>query len=205
MLGIAVMVTAFVVAASHHGWQFNAVLSGSMEPSLQVGGLVVIRPVLPCEIQTGDIISFQSREAGTPVCHRVMDVRGTSDGLSFMTKGDANEELDREPVAAQEVSGKAAVCVPYLGYVGYAARLGSTGVSVAGEQVPVGALCISGMAVAVIGLTVKDMVEEVAAPSRRRRREVWEKRQERLAKRPRPPRKRAGLAPAKARAMRVAE
>lgn len=70
------------------------VYSGSMEPALPVGSLVVMSPVEPTSIMVGDIIAFNPpANPDVIICHRVIEV---TDGESpaFCTKGDANEVPD---------------------------------------------------------------------------------------------------------------
>ncbi|MCK4791838.1 MAG: signal peptidase I [Desulfobacteraceae bacterium] len=96
------------------GWRFDAVLTGSMEPALNVGGVVVIRPVDIAIIREGDIIAFHSGEL--IVTHRVVEVTSSSGGTSFITKGDAVEDPDLQPVSAENVMGKVIFHAPYFGY-----------------------------------------------------------------------------------------
>jgi len=78
-----------VVTAALAGWQVETVLSGSMEPAIPVGGVVVTCPVSPEDVQPGDIITFRS--GGHHVTHRVTAVvEGPTAG--FITRGDANED-----------------------------------------------------------------------------------------------------------------
>lgn len=120
-LGYSLMVLLMVAAvltylAPHFGWRVNAVLSGSMEPSLQVGSLVVSRPVDPETVLIGDIITFRlDRTDVTLVTHRVNDI-GHSSPLYFETKGDANESPDPFTVPARNLVGKIVLHIPYAGY-----------------------------------------------------------------------------------------
>mgnify|MGYP000848383546 FL=1 len=96
-------------------YRLYIVLSGSMEPVLQVGGLVVVKEVPVSEIQEGDIITFYSSgKSGTTTTHRVI---GIEEGLLFQTKGDANEVADPAPVEASRIIGKVTLHIPYAGYV----------------------------------------------------------------------------------------
>ena len=95
-------------------YRLYIVLSGSMEPTLQVGGMVVVKEVPASEIQTGDIITFNSGgKSNTPTTHRVIDIE---EGL-FQTKGDANEVADPVPVEASRIVGKVNLHIPYAGYI----------------------------------------------------------------------------------------
>ena len=102
--------------APRFGWSVDAILSGSMEPELKVGAVVITRPVDEEEIKTGDIITFYSPLSEQLTSHRVIAAEG---GLSFyfQTKGDANEDADPFSVPSENVIGKVVFHIPYLGYV----------------------------------------------------------------------------------------
>ncbi|HWJ09994.1 MAG TPA: signal peptidase I [Nocardioides sp.] len=95
------------------------VLTGSMEPDLPPGTLVVVRPVDAEDIALGDVITFQL-ESGKPTVatHRVVAVGTRLDGEQvFTTQGDANGAPDRNPVRAVQVQGRLWYSVPYLGHL----------------------------------------------------------------------------------------
>lgn len=95
------------------------VLTGSMEPDLPPGTLVVVRPVDAEDIALGDVITFQL-ESGKPTVatHRVVAVGTRLDGEQvFTTQGDANGIPDRNPVRAVQVQGRLWYSVPYLGHL----------------------------------------------------------------------------------------
>ncbi len=109
-------VAVFIYLAPHLGWRVNAVLSGSMEPELKVGSLVVTRPVKPEAIVVGDIITFRPTTVGENlITHRVVGI-GQSSSLYFETKGDANDGLDPFTVPARNLVGEIYLHVPYWGY-----------------------------------------------------------------------------------------
>lgn len=98
------------------GYQVKVVKSGSMEPSIATGGIVIIAP--QPEYKTGDVITFGEDTArAVPVTHRIVEMYGGGRQAIFTTKGDANEEADRDPVRAHEVIGKVVYTVPYVGMV----------------------------------------------------------------------------------------
>lgn len=95
------------------------VLTGSMRPAYAPGELVVVRPVDPGSITTGDVITYQL-ESGDPtvVTHRVVSQGFDGEGLVVLrTKGDANDDPDPDPVREIQVRGEVWYSVPYLGYV----------------------------------------------------------------------------------------
>ena len=109
-------VAVFIYLAPHLGWRVNAVLSGSMEPELKVGSLVVTCPVEPEAIVVGDIITFRPTTVGeNMITHRVIGIGQTS-SLYFETKGDANDKPDPFTVPARNLIGKICFHAPSWGY-----------------------------------------------------------------------------------------
>jgi signal peptidase len=93
--------------------RYEPVLTGSMEPAIPVGGVVLIKPVEPEMVDVGDIICFKFSES-TLITHRV--ARIIEDG--FVTKGDANEDFDLKIVNPSEVVGKVVLILPLIGFIG---------------------------------------------------------------------------------------
>lgn len=112
-----IMVTAVLTyLAPHLGWRVDLVSTGSMEPRIETGSLLVIRPVDPEEIVIGDVITFWQSGLDTPlVTHRVID-SGHNSPLWFQTKGDANPFPDTFIVPAGNLAGVVWLNLPYLGY-----------------------------------------------------------------------------------------
>lgn len=108
-------VAVFTFVAPRFGWRVDAVFSGSMEPELKVGGVVITRPVEAEDIKVGDIITFYSPLSEKLTSHRVIAVEEGS-SFYFQTNGDANEDGDSFIVPAQNVVGKVCFHVPYFGY-----------------------------------------------------------------------------------------
>ena len=117
MIAVLIMVSAvFTYLAPHFGWRVDAVLTGSMEPELKVGSLVVSHPVEPEAVELGDIITFHQNTAGkNPISHRVIGIVGNSVSY-FETKGDANGSPDPFRVPARDLVGKICFQVPSVGY-----------------------------------------------------------------------------------------
>ncbi len=133
-IGVALVILLMAVAtftflAPRFGWSVDTVYSGSMEPQLKVGGVVVTRPVAAEEIRVGDIITFHSPLNDELTSHRVVAVEdgvvAVEDGevaiedgspLQFQTKGDANAHVDPFVVPAQNLAGEVCFHMPYLGY-----------------------------------------------------------------------------------------
>lgn len=93
------------------------VLSDSMQPAIGVNDVVVVDAVDPATIQPGDVITFERDPRNPPVTHRVVEVLPTDGGTAFVTKGDANEEVDQTPVQTDAVVGTVLFVIPAIGLV----------------------------------------------------------------------------------------
>jgi signal peptidase len=96
------------------------ILTGSMQPALTPGTMVVVKPTPPEDIVIGSVITYQL-ESGSPtvVTHRVVGIGIDGTGARvFATQGDANNARDAKPVLPVQVKGVQWYSVPYLGHVG---------------------------------------------------------------------------------------
>lgn len=91
------------------GYNYKTVLTGSMEPAIPVGSIIITKEQSSYEIE--DIISFQ--EEGAIITHRII----TIDRERYITKGDANNVADTEEVQQKQILGKVILTIPLLGYL----------------------------------------------------------------------------------------
>jgi signal peptidase I len=112
---IGVVVYGALIAA---GYKPVAVYSGSMVPTLAVGGVAFDRPVPAKTVRVGDVITFEDPYTpGRLVTHRVVRIFHTNHGLAYRTKGDANAARDPWTIRLPDRVGRVAFSVPYAGYV----------------------------------------------------------------------------------------
>lgn len=98
------------------GYQTYEVVSGSMEPEIPVGSLVLVKPADPYDIAVDDIIAFTSdKDGGAVVTHRVIEI--DSGNAEFTTKGDANELQDMNPVPFSNLIGRVEKHFPVMGSI----------------------------------------------------------------------------------------
>jgi len=98
--------------------EFRSVASGSMEPAIPLGSVAVVVPVDATAIEAGDIVTFRSPEnPSLVVTHRVVEVNGPPEARLYRTKGDANNEVDLEPIPEESILGQVRLHIPYLGYL----------------------------------------------------------------------------------------
>lgn len=96
------------------GFQIYSVITGSMEPFIPVGSLVYIKSIEPEDIQEGDVIAFYGAgDSASIITHRVVENRVFMG--EFVTKGDANQEEDMNPVPYADFIGRVEHSFPRVG------------------------------------------------------------------------------------------
>ncbi|TSD08884.1 signal peptidase I [Haloglomus irregulare] len=85
------------------------VLSGSMEPTMSPGDVVMVDASGPAGI--GDVITYSRPGDSVPTTHRVV---GVVDG-GYETKGDANENADADLIGPEAVIGRVVLTIPVVG------------------------------------------------------------------------------------------
>lgn len=125
------------------GYDVRIVLSGSMEPAISTGSLVIVQDRDRYEV--GDIIMFTDsrRRDDLPTTHRIIDDRVIDGELAYITKGDANDNVDPDPIRLGSVRGLVVFTIPYLGYVldfvrqplGFALIIGVPALMIAVEEI----------------------------------------------------------------------
>jgi signal peptidase I len=114
--GVAVLVAALApIALGHRPY---TVLSGSMEPVIGAGDLIVAQRIAPVGARIGDVVTFPDpSRGGKLVTHRVRRLRASEGQAQFVTKGDANNVGERWAVPVDHRIGRAVFRVPKLGYL----------------------------------------------------------------------------------------
>lgn len=102
--------------ANLFGYQIKTVLSGSMEPDIKTGSIILIEVGGDMtRFQEDDVITYITEEE-ILVTHRVTEIQ--NGGKQFITKGDANDGVDINPVLAENIVGKyVGITIPFVGYI----------------------------------------------------------------------------------------
>ena len=96
------------------GYQVYTVISGSMEPAIPTGSLVYIKDMEPRDVADGDVIAFYGgHDSNAIITHRVVKNRVVMG--EFITKGDANEKEDMNPIPYANFLGRVELSVPVVG------------------------------------------------------------------------------------------
>lgn len=114
ILIVFAVIAAILILPVVFGCKSMAVVSGSMEPNIPVGSIVIVREADEDELAVGDIITY-AMSGNTMVTHRITAI--DMDARCVTTKGDANEVADGNPVAFPDIVGKELFHVPFLGYL----------------------------------------------------------------------------------------
>jgi signal peptidase len=94
------------------------VLSGSMQPTIGTGDVVVARQTSPLDVRVGDIVTFRDPlNHARLITHRVREMHVQGDLVMFVTKGDANTGTERWAIPTGGIIGRVAFHVPRLGYL----------------------------------------------------------------------------------------
>lgn len=97
---LLVISIGIVVAVNFLGYSMYIVLSGSMQPTIQVDDLVVTHKDSFETITVGDIVTYY--DAGSYVTHRVKEISGGT----LTVQGDANNTIDKVHPTEKEYVGK---------------------------------------------------------------------------------------------------
>jgi signal peptidase len=80
------------------------VLSGSMEPALKKGDIVIVRK--SSSYSREDIIAFRENFGSKILTHRIKEIKRLDNKYFFTTKGDNNKVEDPYPTSEKEILGK---------------------------------------------------------------------------------------------------
>ena len=121
---IVILLAFLLVGVRVFGLKPYTVISGSMEPEYHVGSLVYVKKAGMAELDVDVPITY-TINGGTVVTHRIIEVIVDPDNptsVKYITKGDANEDPDGEPVRYENVIGRPVFSIPLLGYVSFYLR-----------------------------------------------------------------------------------
>ena len=92
----------------------TAIATGSMEPEISVGDMVVVAD-WQRDLAEGDVIAYA--HDGKTIVHRITEVVQQPESTAYITQGDANNAPDADPVQPSQIEGKVVARIPALGWV----------------------------------------------------------------------------------------
>jgi len=117
-LGLSIVVLVAVAVGPRTGaYRTVSVLTGSMQPTMPAGSLVVVVPVDPAELAVGDVITFEAPTVDRPVVtHRIVQLVEPGDHPVIRTQGDANNTPDEWVARISDAPAwRASMVVPHAG------------------------------------------------------------------------------------------
>lgn len=142
------------------GYKVLSVLSGSMEPAIKTGDVIIVEPLKPDqEIAEGDVITFRAPDSPDMlITHRVVGIVSVNgEPAAYVTKGDNNDSIDLTPVQRSQVVGIQRWRIPYYGYLSNFMRR------------PLGIiLCVIAPGLVLIGMEVRKIMQLVMEEERAR-------------------------------------
>jgi signal peptidase I len=117
-LGLAAGLLAAVGVPPLAGFRSLTVMSGSMEPAVTTGDVVVNEMIRPLAARPGDVVSFRDPDGGhRMITHRLRRIQAVGTTVELETKGDANNAVERWAMPAGGRIGRVIYRVPKLGYL----------------------------------------------------------------------------------------
>lgn len=122
-----VLIIAVLLVAQH----LNVVVSGSMEPVMYRGDIVVLQQAnilgfhefSPDDIQVGDIVVYNAAWHEGPVIHRVIEIGQINGTTVYKIKGDNNNAADPYYVTQSQIISRVLtyngqpLIIPKIGYI----------------------------------------------------------------------------------------
>lgn len=95
------------------------VLTGSMEPEINSGDLIIVKQIDGADVKERDVIAFFDPDGNgqSILTHRVISIVEKDGKTAFATKGDANNTEDRLPVTEDKLVGIYQFRIPGMGSV----------------------------------------------------------------------------------------
>lgn len=121
LIAIGILI-GFSLLPIKNNYKIYFVTSGSMEPTITTGSMVVSKP--QDSYVAGNIITFKNIGSSKPndtTTHRISEVNLDDNGnLIYATKGDANNSNDGEKLSSDRIVGRMIFSLPLIGYlIGY--------------------------------------------------------------------------------------
>ncbi len=108
------LITVVIFVSGIFKFQLIAVGSNSMAGTFDRGDAVMIEKTNPKTVKDNDIIAF--RKDGMIITHRVVETHITDNRYEFITKGDANDDIDSFTTGGENLIGIIRFRTKYIGF-----------------------------------------------------------------------------------------
>ena len=86
-----------------------------MEPTINVGDIIIVSGIEKSNIKVDDIVTFE--QEGKTITHRIVEVNKTDQGEKYVTKGDNNQVNDVEEITYEQIIGILVFKIPRIGNI----------------------------------------------------------------------------------------
>lgn len=102
------------------GFRPAVVLTGSMEPTISPGDMIVYKSIDENDLKIGDVVTFYMTEESQAnhsitYTHRVVNVLEKNNRVVFQMQGDANQTPDANLIPIERILGKVHYVMPIIG------------------------------------------------------------------------------------------
>lgn len=111
-----------IIVSSINGKNFNilgykayVINTNSMEPTIKVGDIVIIKKVKSENLNEGDVITFSNQ--GEVITHRITQIETIGADTRYITKGDNNNTEDTTKIKYEDILGEEIAIISYLGKI----------------------------------------------------------------------------------------
>src|SRR3989338_2546120 len=97
LLIILVFISLMLISqrVAFFGFSSYVVLSGSMQPAIYPGDVIVVKKTNSQLLNKGDVVLFEDpKVAGKKITHRIVENKEKDGVKTYYTKGDANQDKD---------------------------------------------------------------------------------------------------------------
>lgn len=116
-LGVIVGLVLSFTVPSLFGYRVLNVMSGSMGPRIETGSVVWDEVINPLDARVGDVVTFSDPENRERlITHRLQSIRVSDQTAYMVTRGDANDTVERWNVPVSGKLGRVVYHLPKLGY-----------------------------------------------------------------------------------------
>lgn len=99
------------------GFKAFIVLTGSMEPEISAGDVVIVNNVQQSNLKTGDIITYSVGSSSQTVTHRIIETVQKNGKTYYKTKGDNNNSTDSDMVEYENIIGTVNFTIGKIGLI----------------------------------------------------------------------------------------
>ena len=87
------------------GFRIYMVMTGSMEPTYNIGDMIIIRETKIEDIKVNDVITYTIEDEKNTITHRISEIIEQDGEKVYITKGDNNNSNDTDSVSYNQIRG----------------------------------------------------------------------------------------------------